>query len=860
MTQAPVGTPRTLPLRFAPCPGEAFDSWVEAYATWLGVRSRAILTALGLTTPGAMPFNYTLALRPAELETAATVSGLSTEQLYAMTLQRYDRHLLRTRIETRSLISSVWWSRAAGSRYCPHCLAESEGRWPLRWKLTWAFACTRHETVLLDACPGCGHVPRTRSPAHYESAAPTSCRTCRAPLPGAPTRPATAAVIAAQAEIDTLLDDVEAQPPEAPAHSGCAAKITDLTALASWLLRRAEPAELARFDPAAPDAFAAYQQTMTTRTRPATIPPKNAALIAALATWITELTNGPNAPAVSKLRNLLRRDKGPNILPPRGLHRTFHHLSAPVQGRILQALDPDLDHLDRIRYRSPIPTAHLPEPADTAHRVRHLPQQLWPEWTIRLLPPTGYNATPFRAAITDLILLPGHPGRRATEVTAHLHPGTGIRLANTARALARDGHDQVFTAICRLADYLDTHGSPIDYTRRRQAITSPVIDLESWRRLAFTADAHPGQHTRLLHAQRYLHEMLTGADLTDPRHALALPGAADRRHYLEFALSLTTPLREHLAAHAQAHLEQLGIDEPLTWEPPHELAHGLHLPGREFTDLDRERLHQLVNDQHHSPEAAAKILNTGIEHARLALERLPRPARTWGTTAAPTAYRTRTRAEQLLTREFLEHEYLTAGKPLHQIADENNLHRRTVTAAMRNAGIPIRAANQYPGMVDPTWLRAQYLEAKRSFQQIADELGTSRMSVIRAAKALGIPARPQGVTSNPGLLQTLPDNTPSDIKTTVEGALHGWQRLQRFATAMTHPSIAEAARTLGIRDSLLHRQLQRLEHDIGAPLYHRATATTPLRPTDRGTALLKDLQQPGIQAHAADATRKTTSN
>jgi hypothetical protein len=860
VTRAPTAAPRTLPLRFAPYPGEAFDSWVEAYATWLRVRSRAILTALGLTTPGAMPFNYTLALRPVELETAAAVSGLSVEQLRAMTLQRYDRHLIRARTENRSLISSVWWTRTAGSRYCPHCLAESEGRWPLRWKLTWTFACTRHEIVLLDACPGCGHVPRTRSPAHYESAAPTSCRTCRAPLPGAPARKATPAVIAAQTVIDTLLDDVEAQPPDAPAHPGCAAKITDLTALASWLLRRAEPKELARFDPAAPGAFAAYQKTMTTRTRPATIPPKDAALLAALAALITELTDGPNNPAVGTLRNLLRRDQGTNILPPRGLHRTFYHLSPPVQGRILQALDPYLDHLDRIRYRSPIPTAHLPDRHGTADRVRHLPQQLWPEWTIRLLPPTGYNATPFRAAITDLILLPGHPGSRAAEVTAHLHPGTGIRLANTSRALAHEGHDHIFAAICRLADYLDAQGSPIDYTRRRQAITTPVIDLESWRHLAFTADAHPGQHTRLLHAQRYLHEILTGADLTDPRCALALRGAADRRHYLEFVHSLTTPLREHLAAHAQHHLEQLGIDEPLTWEPPRELAQGLRLPGREFTDLDRQQLHRLVNDQRHSAEAAARILNTGIEHVRLALERLPRPARAWGTTAAPTAFRTRTRAEALLTREFLEQEYLTAGKPLHQIADENNLHRRTVTAALRTAGIQIRAANQYPGMVDPDWLRAQYLEAKRSFQHIADELGTSRMTVTRTAKALGIPARPSGVTSRPELLHTLPGAIPADIKAAVDGTLHGWLRLQRFATAMTHPSIAEAARTLGIRDSMLHRQLQRLEHDIGAPLYHRATATTPLRPTDRGTALLNALQQPEIQALAAATTRKTTPN
>lgn len=235
-----------------------------------------------------------------------------------------------------------------------------------------------------------------------------------------------------------------------------------------------------------------------------------------------------------------------------------------------------------------------------------------------------------------------------------------------------------------------------------------------------------------------------------------------------------------------------------------------------------------------------------------------------GTQSGSTAFRSRTRAETLLTGEFLEREYLAGGKSLQQIADENHLHRRAVTAAARAAGIPIRAANQYPGMIDPAWLREQYLDAKRSFQQIADTLGTSRMTVIRTAKAHAITARPQGVASRPELLQTLPAHLPADIKAAVDGGLHAWQRLQRFAAAMTHPSIRQAATALGIYESRLHHQLERLEHDIGAPLYHRATATEPLRSTDRGAALLKALQHPDIQALAAASTstptRKTTPN
>jgi hypothetical protein len=43
------------------------------------------------------------------------------------------------------------------------CLIESGGRWRLQWYLHWSFVCVRHGRLLLDKCPACGHVPRTRA-------------------------------------------------------------------------------------------------------------------------------------------------------------------------------------------------------------------------------------------------------------------------------------------------------------------------------------------------------------------------------------------------------------------------------------------------------------------------------------------------------------------------------------------------------------------------------------------------------------------------------------------------------------------------------------------------------------------------
>ena len=53
--------------------------------------------------------------------------------------------------------------RRRGSRYCPSCLAERDGRWLLSWRLGWTFACTTHEVLLCDTCPACGQIPRCRA-------------------------------------------------------------------------------------------------------------------------------------------------------------------------------------------------------------------------------------------------------------------------------------------------------------------------------------------------------------------------------------------------------------------------------------------------------------------------------------------------------------------------------------------------------------------------------------------------------------------------------------------------------------------------------------------------------------------------
>lgn len=122
------------------------------------------------------------------------------------------------------------------------------------------------------------------------------------------------------------------------------------------------------------------------------------------------------------------------------------------------------------------------------------------------------------------------------------------------------------------------------------------------------------------------------------------------------------------------------------------------------------------------------------------------------------------------------------------------------------------------------------------------------MTVYDAARRYGITSRAPGVHSFPQMITKLGKDTPGDVRRAVEGGLQGWHRLRRFQIAMTFPTINGAAHSLGTHQSALVHQFRRLERDIGAKLYCRATRRQAMRPTRRGAALLRALGQPDVRA------------
>ena len=456
---------RTLPLRVPPVPGEALDSWLEALARRHQVTVGTLVTALGWHMP-ASPGGLVAGIPAQVLRRLEDQAGLPAGRLDGAVLDRY---------------LPLGPVRRRGSRYCPSCLAERDGRWLLSWRLGWTFACTTHGVLLCDTCPACGQAPRSRTGRASGLNPPGSCANTikRNNCCGADLREATPRrlgpdhpVLAAQRWTGTLLalDDTR------PAGNGVAPG--DLGIVASWVLRQAPAAQFAGSGPVALAAWRERdQQPPAARRQPSRFPPASAALTGALAATAMTVLTGSDEQAIEQIRALLPPRAGPRRPRPDGLPaQRWQQLSERTRSRFLRALDPDLGPADRIRYRTGTPKAAIPAspPGLLAARARAIPQLLWPDWAIRLMPARGFAPGPFRSAIAACLLLPGQPGR-ATAITGLHAYRSALAVGAVLRALAGGGHDTVLTAISCLAGYLDTSGSPIDYQRRRDLIPAGTI-------------------------------------------------------------------------------------------------------------------------------------------------------------------------------------------------------------------------------------------------------------------------------------------------------------------------------------------------------------------------------------------------
>lgn len=150
---------RTLPIRVPITPGESLDSWLETLARRNGMTVRELLRVLGWPLPRTR-FSLVQNIPAETLRSIERQSGLPSGRLDEAVLDQF-LHL--------------GWARDSGSQYCPRCLSERGGRWPLAWRLSWVFACSQHNVLLLGTCPACGHAPRQSAAATTRRHDPAAC-------------------------------------------------------------------------------------------------------------------------------------------------------------------------------------------------------------------------------------------------------------------------------------------------------------------------------------------------------------------------------------------------------------------------------------------------------------------------------------------------------------------------------------------------------------------------------------------------------------------------------------------------------------------------------------------------------------
>lgn len=414
---------RTLPIRLAPLPGEALDSWFEATAYSLRTPLTHLLPQLGLSPRRSrsnrtadIPTDWTVLLRPAEADAVAAATGTAPDRLAAMTLDRYNHRAVEIDTATRRVMRQVLWGRARGSRFCPDCLRDNGGRWPLSWRLGWTFACTTHQRLLADLCPHCGHIPRQHShPVHVIPqqglcAAPlatngkrSTSACCHAPLTTAeswhlgPDHPA----LLAQLALDEIIASVTIR---SGIYTGrpqpVRTVLADMHSVAVRALNAPSLSNLVGFVPA--DLLDAYEGVRALKPGQSAIadppkrlgfmtPPSAITTAVSLTAAVRVLATNDVQEAAETMRQFLptvRKFHGQ--LSPTKIDRWGHACSPVIKSVRLAAVGPLLRPTDQLRYR--VASSFPGQPTSTdcvSERHRFVPTMFWPTWSLLLQPGTG---------------------------------------------------------------------------------------------------------------------------------------------------------------------------------------------------------------------------------------------------------------------------------------------------------------------------------------------------------------------------------------------------------------------------------------------------------------------------------------
>ncbi|CAN5555462.1 TniQ family protein [soil metagenome] len=833
---------RALPLCTAPVPGEALDSWLQAIAVRHTISLRDLYLHLGLGEVRDLRTRFTAAtVTQGDAARIGAATGCTPTQIRDMTLSRFLASAVSAGEAAADPMVSTPRHHIEGWRFCPACLDASGGRWLLSWRLVWSFACLQHRCLLAERCPCCGARPRAPQPVnatpphpgHCAHPIPTAtgrnrarCDTDLADTPVTTLEPDHPALRAQQRVVDLLGTDTGRFGLYAEHPTPVPDVLADIRILGRAILSATAGRHLDDLLPADLATHYRQQRQPGTAAMPASVLTSAAAITAA----VTVLSQPDLRSAAAPLAAF------PDDISRYTLHqwtygdRPAAAAASPVlQSVHLSALGDRLSPAAQLgcRLGSGFPHRHATDTRRLQRLLQALPTALWPSWAVRLSPPAvAHSGT--RAALAAAVLLVGSD-LDIGDAAAHL--GGDLTRVNAVYLLWRCTESPHWPALrdalAVLSDYLNDHGAPIDYQRRRRLDYRDLLTQHEWHRICRQLGR---QHHSAAHTRTYLQHRIAGTtqSYNDPAADVVLA---------EFPRRLTPDLSRALHDHARNFLISQGIqDEPVVWEPPTSIVADLDLPGADIADVDLGELHRLIRTDRCSITATSQQLGIRADVLRAALEQHPAPALPTpactpriGARRPGTVYQ---RAAQALPPHRLTALYSKEQRSLADIAALTGVSRPTVARLMCDYAIARRRPGGRPtATVDRDWLYTEHVLHHRSCADLARELHISSTTLAAQATTLKIPM-PTVARHTEAELRTNP-KVPAILIPALVGH-GGWERLQRFAIIVQFRTLTEAGKHLGRGVAVTGSHIARLETDFRT----RLLTQKPLQCTDFGNDVL----------------------
>lgn len=871
------------PLHVPVQPGESFSSWLHRLAARHRLGLADLNAAFGLTAG-------TLTKLPQDLDrdgiTAAAVDQMSAATRIPSadiagtwtSLRSYARSVEGKMRPVRERVLTP----AAQSRYCPHCL-RNRPAWSAAWRLPWLLACPQHLCQLPQSCSRCGGAQRARRRCrnlpHWACDSDTDCEADLrdAPADAAPPRfleaqqqlLTTAGWAAVPADIDRLLDvlclaaDIHPDRRRAPVLHTRPAQF--MTAIVTAIAHLDDP-----------DLFRSY---LSGRVGPRTfirsgspLPPRvhcaTPALLARYATaadpqlptatrlrWRT--TTAPITPADDRTVLEARRRSVPPLLwadwalrtrPPGAGRFSLHRWQSTAARLVLLPGNPDLptDAEDR-RWHT-----------DVEHSLRAAGTAAQRTAIVRCLTELAASLDRYGAPID-------YPRRHQLAASPQiLQPDRWAQICRTARI--RNSSSSLRLARSWIWTTL-TGDSPANTPAPLR--TGSAGEFSAFRTFSALLPA-PAAAALTTIAQ----EVLAAAGVDEPltwTPPLTWASAAGLR---EITPTDRPPeLHRRTGWSAKQAAAGLGIDRDYVhWlaeqnrrpVPPRRLP----TPKADPPTLDAAALRELHVTRRMSVKAIAEQTGVRPERVRrlITQHRIPRLR------PAPPA----------VDPAWLKREYTDNGRTMRDLADELGIGPNVMARVARAAALEIRArggqprrhgrSGNTPRLDDALQLphgerlvvHFQTAARSRSLSGAARRLGVQPGAVINDLQRLerglgtvlirrGTPRSPQQPTPAGRHLLAQADTRlgaapqrstplPPMLATCIDGP-HDVERLDRLATIAASPTIADAAKTLGVFNSTLHAQIRVLEGRSRRTLLGTASGRRNTRTTAAGAELLAQFAQ-----------------